>query len=181
MPRGMRLEGLERLVLNLGGLEKGVARRVLPKAARAGGAPALTATRRAAPKASRMLSRSLALVIRRGDGRVVALVGQLIHRTQRENKRAGRSGGLSARGYAPPVHLVDQPVKAHAIAAPAGRWLRLRTPSGTVRYVKAVRHRGHRGARFLQRAADETRGEQQRAFEAKAITEIEKEAAKART
>lgn len=174
----MRLEGVERLVGELNKLDRRTARKVVPKAVRAAAAPQLKASRQEAPKRSRTFAQSLALVIRRYDGAVLGVVGQDVRgkasQSKAARKRRSKAGGLSGRGHAPPMHLIANRVKAHQIAAGAGRWLAFRAGGGLV-FRRSVRHPGHRGDQFLRRAANRTRSQSLRDFERKFVAELDKE------
>lgn len=170
----MRLEGLELHFAAIENLDKKTTRRVVPKAVRAGARPQVQATRQAAPVQNRFLRRSLGLVIRRYQGSVYAVIGQERGKTFKRKKRV-KSGGISGRNMAAPIHLVDQPVQPHEIRA-RGPWLAIDGPQGMI-YRRRVQHPGHRGARFMAAAARNSQQEAERAFEAKFVAELEREGA----
>lgn len=172
-----KLIGLETTLAKLRTLPEKVTKRVLPKAIRAAGGPYTKAARALAPKTNRLLSRSMGLVIRRyKGGAVVAIIGQERNKTIKV-KKLKSSGGISGKGFAAPIHLVDAPVKPHRIAATGGGLLRF-SQGGAILYRRVTNHPGHPGANILDRAARSSRPSSQRAFEQKAAVEIEKEAAK---
>jgi len=171
MSTGIRIDGVERTLLAFGRLERGIARKVVPKAVRAGGSVQLKATRQQAPKKNRLLSRSLTMVLRRYNGAVYAVIGQQVRKTVNV-KKLKHSGGISGQGNVVPIHLVENPVKAHEITG--SPWLRFNL-NGRQVWAKRVLHPGHSGRHFAQRAADQTRGAAEAAFEVKFINELNKE------
>jgi len=169
----IRVEGIERHFAAIERLSTRVARRIIPKAVRAGARPAVNASRQAAPARNRFLRRSMNLVIRRYQGSVYAVIGQERGKTFKTRKRI-KSGGISGRNMAAPIHLVDQPVAPHVIQS-RGPWLAIQTPQGKT-YRRRVQHPGTRGARFMRAAATASRQQSESAFEQKLITELDKEA-----
>jgi hypothetical protein len=182
MPQQVQLLGVGHAVQVLETLPKKIHKKVLPKAVRAGGTPLLKSARKLAPRANRLLARSLVLVLRRYSGAVVAIIGQ--EKTKRFDKaktKIRRRGGISGRGELTPLHLVEENVSPHAIrprSARAARSARLvfRVGGKTV-YASQVAHPGRRGDHFILRAASSTQRQAVQAFEQKLTTETFKEAA----
>lgn len=176
-----KIEGMEQTLRKLRTLPEKVTKRVLPKAVRAAGGPYTKAARAGAPKTNRLLSRSITLVLRRYQGAVVAIIGQEIGKVPKV-KRLKSTGGISGQGFPVPIHLVDQPVKPHAIGvnprAGGGRGVLRFSTGGAIIYRARAMHPGHGGADFIDKAARSTHQAGNRAFETKAAAEIEKEAAK---
>lgn len=168
-----KVDGLQTTLAALRQFPPAVQKRVLPKAVRAAGAPYTKAARQLAPKTNRLLSRSLSLVLRRYKGNVLAIIGQQIGKVPKV-KRLKSTGGISGAGFPAPIHLVESKVKRHEIT---GRLLRF-TTGGTIVHAKRVLHPGHPGEQFIRRAAAQSHGKSNRAFEKKAADEIEKEATK---
>jgi len=174
---GIRVAGVNHAVAVLNGLERKTQKRILPKAVRAAGAPFLKAARRRAPKANRLLSRSLALVMRRYSGSVLVVIGQ--EKTKRFDKaktKIKRTGGISGRGELTPLHLVEEDVKPHAIRPRAARRLVFQAGGKTV-YATEVHHPGRRGDHFVRAAAAASEAEGVRQFGVKLTLEVMKEAA----
>jgi len=170
----IRVDGIEETAAAFDALDKKVRRRVLPKVARAGGALQLKEARRTVPRVNRHLASSLALVIRRYAGAAVAVIGQDTNKVPRGKKRK-TAGGISGSGAAAPIHLVENPVRPHAIRPTSATQLRF-TSHGQVIYARRVQHPGHRGTSSLARAAASTQGTAQAAAERKLAEELAKEA-----
>lgn len=152
--------------------------KVGPKAARAGSAPALRAARALCPVDSRTLRQSLTTVVRRYKSASIALVSADMNKQPKKGataeRRRARAGGLSRRGLAPPVHLVESPVRAHAIRAKRAPRLVFIFHGKLVR-VAAAAHGGHQGARFLERSGQQSMSQQRLEFERKLGEEVYRE------
>jgi len=179
--QAVRLTGADRAVAVLNGLERKTQKRILPKAVRAAGAPFLKAARRFCPKGNRLLSRSLALVMRRYSGSVLVVIGQ--EKTKRFDKaktKIKRRGGISGRGELTPLHLVEEDVKPHAVRPRSAKWLRAKRlvfqVGGKTIYTTEVQHPGRRGDHFVRAAAVASEAEGVRQFTDKLATEVMKEA-----
>ena len=189
-------------------LDKKIKRKVTRKAINASVRPAIKAARKLAPKQTGLLRRSLTHKIKnyRKGAIFVAIAGQRVDGATKAFERAAikaqsdkRRGGLSAKGKAVPIHLVESRVRPHTIKArplenvmvPAkkggmkiasDRFMRLLTgvKRGTLVFrrfgrivrTKQVKHPGNSGDGFMRRAADATRGDSLREFEKKWKTEI---------
>lgn len=204
------LQGEAQTVRVLESLPVKIQERCLGKAVNAGAGPYLRAARANAPRQSGLFVRTLALKVKSyaRSGAVVALIGQEKTRNfkglaakVRARIKAGsvRAGGISRRGDAVPIHLVESPTKPHRIplefrkvrlriTTPAGKRrsvyagversapLRLRLPSGQTVYVDQVQHPGTRGSRFLGRAYEASTPEASARFESKLAEEVDREA-----
>lgn len=195
------LTGLSQALQNLQQFERRVARKVLQKAVRAGAAPFVASVRKLAPRSNGALRRSLTQKIKTypQTGTVVAIIGQNKKSAGRPKKIKGGSGGISGRGDLVPIHLVDQPVRAHSMFAlsrsklakvkrardatklrqlDGKNWTATaRLPGGWRTLQLKRQHPGHAGRRFIERAAREAGGSSTAAFTTKLEAEVMAEAA----
>lgn len=174
----IKIYGIEELYRNLEEMPRRIRRKVLRKGVRAGSALFTKNLKQSVPIRSGMLKRTIATKVKQythGETvNVMGLAGQKVGTKLKETKRRRkgmRAGGISARGDVVPIHLVDQPVKPHAIS---GR-LSIRDFH---RVVSGVQHPGHRGAGFVEMAFQKTYRMSLDAFRQKAAEEIAAEAAK---
>ena len=185
-----------------------IKRKILRKSVNASCRPVVKKVRALAPKQTGLLRRSLTHKIKnyRKGAIFVAIAGQRVDGATKAFERAAikaqsdkRRGGLSAKGKAVPIHLVESRVRPHTLKArplenvmvPAkkrgmkiasDRFMRLLTgvKRGTLVFrrfgrivrTKQVKHPGNSGDGFMRRAADATRGDSLREFEKKWKTEI---------
>ena len=174
MQSQMYADGIKRTQRALDELETRVRKKVLRKSVRAGGAVILKVERKHVPRMTGLLKRSLAQKVKSyKSGNVIAIVGQKkgAKITARKKLRKG-TGGISGRGDVVPIHLVDQPIQPHEITPTNARAMRI----GQDQFVGRVRHPGHRGRRFMWRAAGESRGPAISAFRTKTELEVNREA-----
>ena len=107
-------------------LDKKIKRKVTRKAVNAAVRPTIKAARKLAPKQTGLLRRSLTHKIKnyRKGAIFVAIAGQRVDGATKAFERAAikaqsdkRRGGLSAKGKAVPIHLVESRVRPHTIKA----------------------------------------------------------------
>lgn len=178
----VELKGLAECLERLHSMPPKIQKVWMRKASRAGGTPFLKAVRRLAPRKNNHLKRTMAMLFRTYSGTVVAVVGQ-----QRKGKKFAakkrklKSGGISARGEAVPLHLVESRVKPHKIrgwvaTASTGKKrlypLAIRGKRNRVRFVQRVDHPGHPGRNFVRAAAEEAKSEAADAFEKRLAEEV---------
>ena len=172
-----RLEGVKESQRAFLALDDKLKRSVTRKAVNASVRPAVKMVRKLTPRNTGLLRRSITHRVKsyRKGGILVGVVGQrtggstkAFQKAAEKAKGAAGRGGLSGRGVAPPLHLVDQPVKAHKIkhseaelSAFTGKeqgslvWKQ----SGRVNYAQEVDHPGTSGKRFMIKAAILTRNQ----------------------
>ncbi len=115
------LDGASQLIAELERLPKNVKRRVLGKMVRAGGTVSLNKVRSNAPKGKTgLFKRSLDKNQKTyGSGAVVSMIGQQKRKKfsdkTRDRARGKKGGGISGKGFAPPIHLVNSATKSHRI------------------------------------------------------------------
>lgn len=83
-------------------------------------------------------------------------------RTRAAGIRGRISGGLTGRGFAPPIHLVDNATKSHEIEAKPGKQLFWRIVKGDQPIIpwaraQSVLHHGHSGKGIVARVERRTR------------------------
>ena len=172
-----RLDGVKESQRAFLALDDKLKRSVTRKAVNASVRPAVKMVRKLVPRNTGLLRRSITHRVKsyRKGGILVGVVGQregdmtkAFEKAAEKAKGAAGRGGLSGRGVAPPLHLVDQPVKAHKIkhsqaelSAFTGKdqgslvWKQ----SGRVHYKKDVEHPGTKGKGFMLKAAILTRNQ----------------------
>lgn len=169
----IKVEGIELASARLSALLPKTQRKILPKVVRAASRPFLLAARAEAPARNKFLRRSLIVLIRRYLTSVWAIIGQEKGKAFRKTKRL-RTGGISGRGDAVPIHLVEEPTRPHVIRKKSGRPIAF--DSGGRRIRRSVRHPGTRGKHFVRSAAASAEKPSLAAFEAKLTEELLKEA-----
>ncbi len=169
-------------------------RKVTRKAINAAARPMVKRVRQLVPKKTGLLKRSITHRVKayRRGGIQVAVIGQrgagskstkaLAAAQGRALMSRGNRGGISGKGKIVPIHLVDQPTKAHRIrpkvaSAMAGDVLVFRR-YGKINWESVVNHGGTRGYKFLARAFSGTSRQSLRAFETKFLNEVYAEASK---
>lgn len=186
----MKVENIHDVLTKSRSLPVRIQKNVLRKAVRAGTAILTKEARRRVPRRNTLLKRSLATKIKTYPHGVVGLVGQDPRRTIKNARDLARTkGGISGRGLAVPIHLVERPTESHTIR---GRDPRESTELGAVPKTKAlafsfggvktfrwgVYHTGTKGTFFLQESQRTREHEVERAVEDKLLREIEVEAEK---
>lgn len=149
----MKVLGIEQAVTNMRGLSNKLQRSIVTKAVRAGAKPWQKAAKRASPRLTGLMSKSMIVKVKKSRNGTLAIVGP-------RNKTVN---GRNPNKYA---HLTELGTKPHVI------------PQGVIdgRVVKNIQHPGIRPRRWLQRAANMSRGSAMNAFAAKLREETEKAA-----
>lgn len=199
------MQGLAECVRRLEDLPHKIQKRVMRKAIRAGGYPLVRAARKAAPRGAGILAKSLEqkIVSYQGGRVVVTIVGQ--RKSYRTEIRRRGHGGLSRKGYAVPIHLVELSTRPHRIPKSDFRAVQLKTtkayrdrmralgrefrvyamqrrkplvlrlPSGQQVLVTSIEHPGTRGSNFMRTAAQQAADAAADAFAAKMAVETDRE------
>lgn len=189
----VKVEGAQVTARKLLSLGDKVAKKVVGKAANAGGRPLLKAVRRSAPRRNGLLAKSLDMKVKRYGAGAAAVVGQIKsdkHRgrvIQRMLKKDVdiRSGGISGRGDFVPLHMVENQVKAHGIRPRNNqrvygeRGALVFWTGGRFVAVRGVQHPGHPGRQFVRSSTEQTTPEAFTAAENKLTVEVNAEADKA--
>ena len=171
----LTITGIPSTIRILNELPKRQQKKILPKAARAGGGPFLKSIRSNAPAMNKTLKRSMIMVIRRYRTGAWAIVGQDKGKTRGKGIGKGikRGGGISGRGDLVPIHLVEEPTKAHEVRARRARALAFGfdRDTGKSNFARRIRHSGTRGKHFVRKSARQSQGAAVRAFTDKLRTE----------
>lgn len=172
----MRVEGLREAVEQLRGIPDKVRKRVLQKAIRAGGSVLVREAKKTVPTDAGNLKRSLDQKVKSyQSGKIaVSIIGQRKGQRASAKVRHGR-GGLSRKGYAVPIHLVENPTKPHRIPKEGKGPLVMRLPSGRQVIVESIQHPGTAGHAFLRAAAERAQELTASTVAAKMQTEIDRE------
>jgi hypothetical protein len=189
----MEIDGVEDLLEKAASLPKRIQKNVARKGVRAGTAILTKEVRRRVPRVNQNLKQSLATKLKTYPNGVVGLVGQDPKKALKSKLK--RSGGISGRGKAAPIHLVENPTKRHLIlprdqtAATPDDAIAAREAKGSRKALRfilqgkpvyrfGVWHAGTKGAFFLRDSERSRRNDVQRAIEDKLLREIEAEAQK---
>ncbi len=177
----MTITGIPSTIRILNELPKRQQKKIIPKAARAGGNPFLKAARANAPGTNKIFKRSLILLVRRYATGAFAIIGQdkgkVTSGAKAARKRTIR-GGISGRGDVVPIHLVENPTRAHLVQPKNKRTLAFGfdADTGTSIFARSIRHPGTRGSRFVRKSAQQAQSQAIREFENKLRVETLAEA-----
>ncbi len=185
-----RLDGVEQSRKAFLGLDNKIKRTVTRKAVNASVRPIVKMVRKLTPRNTGLLRRSITHKVKpyRKGGIIVGMVGQrtkgatkAFEKAAEKAKTAAGRGGLSGKGVAPPLHLVDQPTGEHKIkhsqkelSAFTGNDLGSLTFKryGRLIYAQEVEHPGTKGKRFMIAASVLTRNVALNEFAKKFRTEV---------
>jgi len=192
------MAGMEKSAQAFEALDRKIKRKVTKKSVNAAVRPTVKELRKLTPKQTGLLRRSLTHKVKpyRQGAITVGVVGQRKTGSTRAFEKAAtrarsdpKRGGLSAKGHAVPIHLIERPVKQHVIKARAkghaskslralaamtgiGRGTLVFHRFGRLIRVKRVNHPGNSGLGFMKKAAAATKTQSLRAFESKWTTEV---------
>ena len=185
-----RLDGVEQSRKAFLGLDNKIKRTVTRKAVNASVRPIVKMVRKLTPRNTGLLRRSITHKVKpyRKGGIIVGMVGQrtsgatkAFQKAAAKAQQAAGRAGLSGKGVAPPLHLVDQPTKAHTIkpeeaelSAFLGKDIDKLTfkKYGRLIYAEKVKHPGSDGAGFMLAASVLTRVVSLNEFAKKFRTEV---------
>lgn len=175
-----QLSGVPSTMRILNDLPKKQQKKILPKAARAAGGPFLKSVRANAPSMNKTLKRSMIMLVRRYRTGAWAIIGQQKGKSRGKDVGRGvkRGGGISGRGDLVPVHLVENPTKAHEVQAKRAKALAFGfdRDTGKSNFARRIRHPGTRGQHFIRKSARQSESAAVRAFTDKLRTETLAEA-----
>jgi len=192
----IKITGIELTMSRLRSLDRGVRRRVLRKAANAGGTVGVKRIKSLAPKKNRGLSKSITKKVKTYSktGTVVLIMGQDMKKVGKAGsaaKKSTKGGGISGRGNTVPSHLIENPTRAHDMPGRTRRGVftagdpmeflnRFWAGGGSPVFTRSIRHPGTPGQYFIRRASQSGRGVIAKTIETKLTVETLREAGKAR-
>ncbi len=147
-------EGVDAVLGQLRALDRKVRKKVIRKATSAAAKLIHKEARRLSPRNNGFLRMSLIVVIRSGKSVIFARIGQ--EKNKKFKRKRFKGSNINRRGYAVPLHWIEDGTKSHRIAA-SGKALswtagKRKGSKGRAVFAKSVRHPGTRPGKLLERS-----------------------------